>query len=440
MSIRFLRVSVTVAVLLVLTLVVSTTAASARETITPEHLTVAVSKLAITLKTVTVGKTPGYALYDPATTEVYVANGGAATVTAINSKTYATTTIKVGTDPTIITYAPSTQDLYVLNFETSVSVIGTSNTVVHTVTFAKGVVPVTQGYDPANGDVYVLCYTTTGAVVNDINQKTYALTTVPLPGSGIFMTYDNATSSMVVAESTSNELTAISSKDVATNIKLGAGNFPGWMVYNPNDKDLYITDFGETTKGITKTGNVSVLSSANKIIATIKIGSYPTIGWYDPDNHDIYEVDTGIIVGKTYPVSSVSIISGTSVTKTLTVGKYAVVAQYDPKNNEMYIACPASNQTFAISNSNAIAATIPTQQYPSAAVYDPGLGDMLAFGFSTFNGHKAADTIVTVIPSTNTGTSTVTLGMGPPAGVGYDPTNSGFFVVNGGATSVTFIL
>ncbi|MGA7845713.1 MAG: hypothetical protein WCB18_01295 [Thermoplasmata archaeon] len=434
-------VSVGVACLLVVVVFASANVVSARETGPSPHLATQLLPLAVTTKTVTVGKMPTIALYDPATTDVYVANEGSNTVSAISSTTYAVTTIKVGTEPVDIIYAPSTKSLYVVNSEKSISVISSANKVVHTVTFPSGTVPISEIYDPANGDVYVVCDTTTGSQVDAINQATFALTIVKLPTGALFSAYDNATLSLVVSSGPSNEVTAISSTNVATTVTLTAGIWPSWMVYNPHDSDLYITDIGETEHGFTKTGNVSVLSSANKIIATLKVGNYPTIGWYDPKNFDIYEINTGLPSGKTYPTSTVSVIATTNkVVKTLTVGKYAVVAFYDPKNSEMYIACPASNETFAITSANAITAMVVTKQYAGAALYDPALGEMLAFGFATFNGAPVADTIVTLIPSTNTGTSTVTLGLGPVAGTAYDPTDSGFWAVNMGATTVSVIL
>lgn len=396
--------------------------------------------VAVTTKTVTVGTNPNFALYDPATKEVYVANEGSKSVSAISSTTYAVKTITVGTEPLLITYNPTTKALYVENFETSISVISTANTVVKTITFPAGVFPISQAYSPANGDVYVLCDTTTGSELVQINSATYAQKAVVLPGAALFVTYDNASSSLVVSSPSANEVTAVSSTNVATTVTLAKGFFPTWMVYNPHDSDLYITDAGETAHGVTKTGNVSVLSSANTIIATVKVGSFPTLGWYDPANFDIYEMNTGK-PSKPFPVSTVSVIgTGNTVVKTLTVGKYAAVASYDPKNSEMYIACPGSNLTYAISSGNAIVAKVVTKQYATAAEYDPKLGEMLAVGFATFFGAPVANTLVTLIPSSNTGTSTVTLGTGPAAGGTYDPTDSGVWIVNGGTTTVSVIL
>ena len=442
MNMRWLRLSASLGILLVAVLVAST-AASAQSVGLRMESRLPVPTLTVTTKTVTVGKDPNIAFYDPGNEEVYVANEGSGTVSAISSTTYAVTSVTVGSDPLLLTYSVSTKDLYVLNYETSVSVISTANKVLKTITFGSGDIPVNQAYDPANGDVYVLVLTSTTPEMVQINSASYAQKDVPLPtGSLSYITYDNASTSLVVSDGDENELTVISSSNAVTTVKLTVGIWPTWMVYNPHDSDLYISDIGVTTKGYTKTGNVSVLSSANKIVATVKVGELPTTSWYDPKNFDIYVVDTGgLPSGKTYPTSKVSVITTSNkVTKTLTVGKYAVVAFYDPTNTEMYVACPASDLTYTITNANALGPKVTTTQNAGAAIYDPGLGEMVAVGISTFLGASTADTIATIIPSTNTGTSTVTLGEGPAAGTAYDPTDSGLWVVNGGTTSVTVIL
>ena len=443
MNKRWLRLSASLGILMVVVLVASATGASAQSVGPRIESRLAIATHAITTKTVTIGKDPGIALYDPGNNEVYVANGGSNTVSAINPSTYAVTTVSVGSDPLLLTYAASTKDLYVLNYETSVSVLSSTNSVLKTITFPSGDVPLNQAYDPGNGDVYVLVVTSTTPEMVQINSATFAQTDVPVPsGSLSYITYDNATTSLVVSDGDANELTIISSTNAVTTVKLTKGLWPTWMVYNPHDSDLYISDIGVTSKGYTKSANVSVLSSSNKIVATLKVGELPTTGWYDPNNFDIYVVDTGgLPSGKTYPTSKVSVISDANkVVKTLTVGKYAVIAFYDPANTEMYVACPASNLTYTITNANALGPKVTTKQSAGAAIYDAGLGEMIAVGVTDFYGASTADTVATIIPSSNTGTSTVTLGEGPAAGSAYDPSDSGFFVVNEGAGTVTVIL
>ncbi len=320
----------------------------------------------------------------------------------------------------------------------TVTVISSANKVIHTLTLPGTVF--TQTYDPANGDVYVESLTSTDIwEFTDINHASFALKNVVMPSEALYAVYDNASTSLVLTLPGLNEVFAVSATDVGTTVKLTTGVSPEWMVYNPNDKDLYITDVGSSTS---KTGNVSVLSSANKIIATIKVGKFPTFAAYDPSNHDIYEVNT-VGATKPYPTGSVSVI-GTSnkVLTTIALGKYAVVATYDPKNSEMYISCAGSNLTYAIdSATNAVVAKIATTQNAIGTVYDAALGDSIAIGLTNFGGGSStAKTIVTVIPSSNTGTSKLTLGIGPATGLAYDPTDSGLWVVNEGAKTVSVIL
>ena len=434
-----------IAVLLILAVVASASATSAHAVVGPRTLTRdAPAPFAATVTTVAVGKDPNFVMYDPANKDLFVANEKSASVSVISSSTNkVVATVTVGTEPLDMIYDPSSQDVYVLNFEVSLSVISSANKVVHTETFPAGVIPFTQIYDPADSDVYVVCDTSSGPVLERINPSTWALTSISLPaGALVYIAYDNASSSLVASAGSSNELAVVSTSNAVTLVKLPAGIWPAWMIYNPHDSDLYVTDIGETSKGFTKTGNVSVLSSANKITATVKVGEYPTIDWYDPGNYDMYQVNTGLPSGSTYPASTVSVISGTKVVKTLTVGKYAVVAQYDPKNGDMYVACPDSDATYPISKANALGAAIPTTQWATAAVYDPALGDMLATGegTTTFLGTTGADIIVTLIPSTNTGTSTVTLELGPVAGGAYDPADSGYWFADSGSNAVSVIL
>jgi len=422
-------------VLVVLLVVVGASANSIHPGVLSRSSALSLSPAKVTTKTVTVGKSPDGVVYDPANTEILVANSGSGTVSAVNSSTYKVTSITVGTDPITLTYSPSSGDVYALNSESeSASVIDSANTVTHTVTLPGDAVG--QLYDPANGDVYELTIGSSGYEISDVNHTTFKLTSVALPVGALFTAYDNATGSLVVSAGETNELTIVSSSDKTTTVTLTTGLFPTYMTYDPFNQDLYVTESGETSTGFTKTGNVSVLASDNKIVATIQTGEYPTLSTYDPDNHDIYVVDTGVPKGKTYPTSSVSVItSSNTLATTITVGKFAILATYDPKNDDMYVPCGASNLTYVIDSANAVTAKVTTKDYGAGAVYDPALGDMLVAGISSLeNPNSTAKTIVTIIPSTNKGTSTVTLGPGPIEGIAYDPKDSGYWGANHGDT------
>jgi YVTN family beta-propeller protein len=361
----------------------------------------------------------------------------------VNSTTYKVTTIPVGKNPEIMTYSVSSKEVYVLNSgSNNISVISTANKVVHSVAL-PGLAATIQLYDPANGNVDVVSETMTGSEITSINHNTFALTNRVLPIGAAFAAYDNASASVVVSSCDMNEVAAVNATNVVTVVKLSSGICPLFELYNPDNKDLYISDIGEGIHGYTKTGNVSVLSSSNKIIKTLKVGSVPTLAAYDPSNHDIYLVNTGNQTGAVHVTSTVWVISSSNaIVKTISIGKDSDFAAYDPANSEIYVSAAASNKTYAIDGAtNAIAATITTTQYPEGAFYDPALGEMLVPGDSVFeNSSSTAKTVVTVIPSSNTGTSTLTLGIGPVAGGVYDPTDLGVWAVNHGTTTVSVIL
>lgn len=439
------RFSASAAILVVVVLMAGATSPSALGTAPTPPLVLAAHLMTPTVKAVKVGSDPVDELYDTDNHYVYVADAASNTVSAIDSTTLKVTPITVKS-PELLTYDPKDKDVYAENsFQNTETVINPTNGIAKNVTLPG--LAWTQVYDPATGAVYVEVEKTTAPVgyeLSEINSTTFALTNVKIPSPAIELTYDNASTSLVATGLESNNITVISSTNVVTTVKLTTGIWPFFAVYNPDDKDLYITDIGESSTGMTKTANVTVLSKANKIVATIKTGAGTFYGAYDPSSHDIYEVNVGhYVVGKPYPKSTVSIIgTNNKVAATLTLGKYCVIPTYNPVNGEMYISCPASNQTFAIdSSTNAIANKITTPQSATASLYDPALGDQVAIGDSTFfDNASTARTVATLIPSSNTGTSKVTLGQGPVGDVLYDPSDSGLWVTNLGAKSVSVLL
>jgi YVTN family beta-propeller protein len=446
MGARLLGWSTALAALLIASVLLATGAASATAVSGPALPThgstgAGVPLATVTLKTVTVGVDPRVTIYDAANKMVYVSNAGSSFTSAINSTTYAVTKVAGGIPARDLVYDPSDKDVYVENLS-SISILSSANKLVKTVVFA-GTYLLFETYDPANGDVYALASANTTYKMFDINHSTFTTKAIVLPEESLEATYDNASASLVVSSPAENELTAINATDHATTIKLTVGLTPETMVYDPNNKYLYVSDLGEVGSTFTKTGNVTVLSSANKIVKTIKVGKFPTYGAYDPKSHDIFEVNTvGVAVKGVYPNGTVSIINNTNVViKTLTLGRFSVGATYDPKNQEMYITATASNRTYAInSTTNTIAAKIVTGQNPEGAGYDGKLGEMLVPGDTEFWGTSTAKTTVTLLPSANSPTSTISLGTGPFGDAVWDPVDSAFFAANGGTDTVTVIL
>ncbi len=403
------------------------------------------------IKTLTVGKDPTAVVLDPATHEVYVANERSNSVSVINATTNTVVkTIRVGLQPTTLLYNPSNKDLYVENFGSSnYSVISTADKVVSTVKIQGSLTGAAPLYDPANGDVYGL---STGFVppatfyynVSKVDKTTQVVTTIHVAAGAYDMAYDNASKCVVVSDSTSGKLSVVnSSTNAVTTVTLPAGLDPAFSIYNPASKDLYILDLGITSKGQTPTGNVTVLRPNNTVAATIKVGAFPVFAFLDPANHDVYVSDWGVQNKTThaYPKSTVSVIStANKVVATLHVGVQPGELAYSPKTLDIYIPCQGSNKTYVVnaSTNKWTGTNLTVKQYPFIAVYDPGNGDVLVVGDSNATG-TPVKTNATVISSTNKVVATLIFGLGPAGGYVYDAATKTGFVSNSGAGTVSLV-
>jgi YVTN family beta-propeller protein len=63
------------------------------------------------------------------------------------------------------------------------------------------------------------------------------------------------------------------------------GSYPFGIVYNPTNKNMYVTNGGSNT--------ISVINQTNSVIATIPTGSGPTGIAHNPNNRHIYVIIFG---------------------------------------------------------------------------------------------------------------------------------------------------
>ncbi|MGP8067537.1 MAG: YncE family protein [Thermoplasmata archaeon] len=419
----------------------------ARATVPPSGL--ATDAAISVLKNVAVGKAPVGVAYDPTNKEIYVADSGAGKVSVINGTTnLVVKTLTVGTKPETLLYDPHNARMYVLNLGShSVTVIRSNNTIAATVSISATEI-YNLVYDPTNGAVYALSYefappTSVFYNLSKINPTTNAVTKIKVGVGASSLLYDPATLDLVVADSSVNALSIVNSSTNAVTTVTLTGNYPSSLLYNPANKDVYALDAGYFTKGVTKTGNVSVLSSSNKIVATVKVAKLPISATLDPTSNKVFVVSSGspnATTGK-FPNGVVTVISSTNaVVATVTVGKEALVSSYDPATQDIYMPCGQSNATYVINGTTnvLVGSPIPSKQYPLVGVYDPGTKDMLVAGDSNTTGTPQT-TNVTVISTTNTRVTTLILGKGPVDGFAYDPSNLDAYCSNEAAATVSVI-
>jgi YVTN family beta-propeller protein len=395
----------------------------------------------LTETNLTVGADPVGVVYDPANKEMYVANSGSNTTSAITSRSHMVVTIPVGQDPHRLLYDPADRGVYVLNvLSHNVSVINGSNRVARTFTLPAGY-PGPIALDPANGNVYVFAYNGSVPTLWDLNHTTGAIHGLPLVGVPSGLAYDNATGDLVAAEGSSNDLQLVAPSDAVTMLHLVKGLTPGFALYDSANQDMLVTDLGAPPRGVTATGNVTVLGPSNSIVKTIKVAQAPDFSAYDPADRAVFVESQG---GGTLlsPNTTVTVLSpNLTIAKTLTLGRGCASPTYDPKNQEVYVPCLLSNQTFAINGTTLkVVARLATLGVPMVAVYDPATSKMIVFNDPVYYSRNlTTHTLGYAIPESNRGVRTVTLGTGGVGGEAWDPSDSGLWVTNVASGTVTVL-
>jgi hypothetical protein len=312
--------------------------------------------------------------------------------------------------------------------------------VIHTLTL-PGAFAVFLVYDPANGNVYSFSYNGSVPTASDLNHTTWKVKSIALAGAPDAVLFDNATNDIVVSEPAGPALQVLTPKDVVSTVHLPKGKTPAWLTYDPTDKDVFVSDLGETGTGVTKTANVSVLGSANTIVKTLTVAGGALPSAYDPADHDVFVVSLANFPNGTKNGTVTVLTSTLTVAKTIAVGKYCEFPEYDPANHDLYLPCTRSNQTFVINSTTfKVTAKLATTGNPVVAFYDPGISEMMVVNGPTFyNRASTVKTLVFVVPSSNTGMTKLTLGYGGAGDGVYDPSDSGVWVTNEGSGTVSVI-
>ncbi|MCI4373093.1 MAG: YncE family protein [Thermoplasmata archaeon] len=394
-----------------------------------------------TAKNVTVGKDPHAVTEDLSNGQIFVPNEGSSSVSVISGSSVVKT-IAVGKDPATVTYDPSSTLLYVANLGSgNISVInGTTHKVVATVTGLSSSSGGAGFYDPADGAVYILNgYDSTGLSLLSRLPTTFpgSMTTLTLGMGTVFVTYDPATKDMVGSNSGSANLSIVSTTNTVKTVGLTVGKDPDQAIYNPKNKDLYVVDEGAAFPFL-KTGNVTVLGSANTVVKTLTVGSHPVTATLDPKNNDLYVVNESYRGGARETNSTLTpITSGNSVKSAIKVGQGAYYATYDPKNFDLYVPEAFSNVTAIISGStNSILTTLTTTGTPEIGFYDTVSTDVLLLLETT----SSVPGRLTILSSPTVGNpvivGTQVLGKGP-SGIAIDTTTSETYVSNADSKSVT---
>jgi YVTN family beta-propeller protein len=393
-----------------------------------------------TTKNITVGKEPAGLIYDPASNRVFVANEGSNTVSVISGTTVVKT-LKVGKTPETMLYDAKTTLLYSVNAgSNNVSVInGTTDKVVGNITgFAT--LSTFSVYDPTTGAFYL--FSTGGSLTSSTMYRLpiaapWTFTAIKVGADSVDATYDPATTDLVVSNAESGNLSIVNgTTNKVKTVTLTTGALPAASVYNAANKDVYIVDEGTFLPHV-KSGNVTVLGSANTIVKTVSVGGgVPVSVVLDPNNHDVYVLNITLTSkGGTVNCSVTPITSSNSAKKAIKVGNGAIFATFDPANNEIYVPAATSNETTIILGTSLLT-TLTTKGTPEVALYDPGTTDMVL----VLNTPVTVAGQLTLLSSPTSGNPSIlgTQIVGKdPSGFTYDTASTDVYVSNFDSKTVT---
>jgi YVTN family beta-propeller protein len=311
--------------------------------------------------TIPVGSYPGAVAMNQATNQIYEANAGSNTVSAIDgASNEVTATIPVGMNPEGVAVNPATNQIYVANANSNtVSVIDGSTNVV-TATIPVGSIPIRVAVNPATNQIYVV--NEVSDTVSVINGSTNVVTaTIPVAGIPFGVAVNSVTNQIYVVISSRDAVEVINgSTNVVSGAAILVGSGPVGVAVNQATDQIYVANQGSDT--------VSVISGAtDTVTATIPVGSSPFGLGVNTSTNQIYVANEDS--------NSVSVIDGATATVTaaVTVGSTPIGVAVNSATNRIYVANYSSNSVSVINGANAVP-EINQPLLPEAAVPGtPGL-------------------------------------------------------------------
>ena len=320
--------------------------------------------------TIPVGAKPQGITYDSGKGEMFIANYGSNTVTAISDRTDSVVaTVPVGVEPIDVAYDSGKGEVFVTNDGSgTVFVISdTTNAVVANV--AVGVNPVGVAYDSGMSEVFVANWgSNTVSVISDNTNTVVA--TISLSNNStdqphpLGVAYDSVMSEIYVVNSypdtsAPGKVSVISDSNntILTSIPVGVN--PYYAVYDSGKREVFVTNYQDDF--------VSVISDSTKtVVANVALpanGAYASAGiTYDSAKGEIFVVNQA---GNVFVLSD----SPNAFVKTLTLGSFSscLGAAYDP-DKEKIIVSNGDNNTVSVLSNPSSTLPLPMTIYLTAVV------------------------------------------------------------------------
>lgn len=315
-----------------------------------------------------VGFNPRAVAIIPDGTQVYIANNGEASVSAINASTLAVTTINVGTFPYAIATTPDGTKAYVVNNNSgSVSVIATATNSV-TATIPVGNNPTAIAITPDGTKVYVAI--TNGGTVAMIDTFTNVVTPITVGNFPVALAITPDGTQVVVANNNSGTVSIINTASNLVVATLTVGDNPCAIAITPDGTFAYVTNRNSM--------NVSVINLTTQTVAvTIAVGIFPDAVVISPDGTTAYVVNNNS--------GNVSVISTASntVTASATVGTNPCAIALIPGGSKALVLDNTESEVSVIHTADNSVSTIAIDNFPEALAITPDQAPLANFTATT---------------------------------------------------------
>ncbi|MCI4324083.1 MAG: PKD domain-containing protein [Thermoplasmata archaeon] len=292
----------------------------------------------------------------PCTLTVPATPAGTTSVVASGS-----TGIPVGAAPARLAYDPATSQIFVANTQDdSVSVISDSTDAV-VATIGVGNSPFGVAYDSGLGEMFV---SNTGSdnvsVISDTTDMVVGTVSVGCGPSGL--TYDAALAEIFVADDCSHDVNVISdtNNSVVAVISVTPGSVASDVALCNSTGEIFLADAG--------LDQVTVISTAtNAIVSTVGVGGSPIADGADPGTGDVFVTNQN--------TNNVSVIScaTSSVIASVAVGGSPRAVAYGPGTGRLFVANSGSNDVSVIADGNdSVVSTVGAGSGPDGVAYDTG--------------------------------------------------------------------
>jgi YVTN family beta-propeller protein len=275
--------------------------------------------------------------------------------------------------------------------------------------------------NPANGKMYVPGGQTTGQVTIIDSLKNEVINNIPLIDFPYGIAYNPANGKMYVTQDggATNTVSVIDSFTDSITDTIRVGNVPYGIAYNPANGKMYVTNILSDT--------VSVIDSANTVIANIPVDKYPAGIAFNPANGKMY------VIHDTSP-GSVSVIDSVTngITAKITVGDNPIDGiAFNPVNGNMYVTNVNSNTVSVIDSfKDIVVKTLPVGLFPNGIAFNPANGKMYVANWNSGN--------VYVMDAT-TDRLLYVININGPRFIASNPANGNMYVSSGGNDTVNVI-